>query len=60
MIQIITNPKRIFKQGNYLMRKNRNWIAFKGHKYHHKNFTSLKEAVEWLERTEDVFFREKR
>ena len=42
------------------MRKKRNWIAFKGHKYHHKNFTSLKEAVEWLERTEDVFFREKR
>lgn len=48
MIQIITNPKRIFKQGNYLMLKNRNWIAFKGTKFNVKNFTSLKEAVEWL------------
>ena len=48
MIQVITNPNRIFKQGNYLMRKKRNWIAFKGTKFNVKNFTSLKEAVEWL------------
>lgn len=57
MIQVITNPNRIFKQGNYLMRKNRNWIAFKGHKYHHKNFTSLKEAVEWLVCPEKDFLK---
>lgn len=48
MIQVITNPKRIFKQGNYLMRKNRNWIAFKGTRFNVKKFTTLKEAVEWL------------
>lgn len=48
MIQVITNPNKISKQGNYLMRKNRNWIAFKGTKSNAKKFTSLKEAVEWL------------
>ena len=48
MIQVITNPNRICEQGNYLMRKNRNWIAFKGTRFNVKNFTSLKEAVEWL------------
>lgn len=48
MIQVITNPNKISKQGNYLMRKNRNWIAFKGTRFNVKKFTSLKEAVEWL------------